>query len=264
MSNVTSVPLAAIAGTRYNRCVTDAIDHPLEAPHRVRFEVMHMRWLNLTFLHWQFDPERVQAILPPDLTVDTFDGAAWVGLVPFQMEVQLPGGIPIPREGQFPETNVRTYVRGPDGTPGVWFCSLEAGRLSATAVARATYGLPYYWADMTAENTGPDWRYRSKRTWPGPKGARCDVDVTAGAAIDEHSELDRFLTARWGLFSTFLGRTLYAPITHESWPLHHGELTYLDDGLMSAAGFPIPDAEPLVHWTPGVGVRIGRPRIVRG
>jgi uncharacterized protein YqjF (DUF2071 family) len=243
--------------------VTDALDHPLEPPHEVRFEVMHMRWLNLTFLHWQFDPEEVQAILPDDLTVDTFEGAAWVGLVPFEMEVQLPGGIPIPREGKFPETNVRTYVRGPDGTPGVWFCSLEAGRLSATAIARVTYGLPYYWAEMTAENDGPTWTYRSKRKWPGPKDARCDVDVIAGSAIDEHSSLERFLTARWGLYSTFLGHTLYAPITHEAWSLHEAELTYLDDGLMDAAGFAIPDADPLVHWTPGVGVRAGRPRRVR-
>lgn len=222
-----------------------------------------MRWLNLTFLHWRFDPEQVQAILPHDLTVDTFDGSAWVGLVPFEMEVQLPGGIPIPREGRFPETNVRTYVRGPDGTPGVWFCSLEAGRLSATAMARLTYGLPYYWADMTAENDGSHWSYRSKRKWPGPNGARCVVDATAGAAIDEHSPLERFLTARWGLYSTWRGRTLYAPITHEPWPLHRAVITHLDDELMVAAGFTIPADEAVAHWTPGVSVRIGRPRIVR-
>ncbi|MFT4597563.1 MAG: hypothetical protein ACI9TF_001812 [Paracrocinitomix sp.] len=243
--------------------MADALDYPIDPPHEVRFAVMHMRWLNLTFLHWQFDPEQVQAILPDNLTVDTFDGVAWVGLVPFEMEVQLPGGVPIPREGQFPETNVRTYVRGPDGTPGVWFCSLEAGRLSATAVARATYGLPYYWAEMTAENDGSAWAYRSKRKWPGPKGVHSDVDVIAGKAIVEHSSLERFLTARWGLYSTFLGHTLYAPITHETWSLHEAELTYLDDGLMDAAGFAVPHADPLVHWTPGVGVRVGRPRRVR-
>ena len=243
--------------------MTAGADHPLNPPHEVRFEVMHMRWLNLTFLHWRFDPHIVQSMLPADLTVDTFDGSAWVGLVPFQMEVQLPGGIPIPREGKFPETNVRTYVRGPDGTPGVWFSSLEAGRLSATAVARTTYGLPYFWSDMTAALVGSQWQYRSARRWPGPKGAHCIVDATPGATIDEHSPFDRFLTARWGLFSTFLGRTMYAPITHEPWPLQLASIDELDDGLMAAAGFTIPDEAPIVHWTPGVSVRIGRPRRVR-
>lgn len=243
-------------------------DYPLTAPHKVRFEVMRMRWLNLTFIHWPFPVEQVQAVLPADLTVDTFDGAAWVGLVPFQMEVQLPGGIPIPREGFFPETNVRTYVRGPDGTPGVWFSSLEAGRLSATSVARATYGLPYFWARMTAAAVpaGPEgvhWKYRSRRKWPGPKGVECNVDAIPGAPIEAHSEFDRFLTARWGLFSTFWGRTVYAPVTHEAWPLQSATVSYLDDGLMAAAGFDIPDHEPVVHWTSGVTVRIGLPRRVR-
>ena len=239
-------------------------DYPMAAPHPVRFEVMHMRWLNLAFLHWRFEPEVVQAHLPDDLTVDTFDGSAWVGLVPFQMEVQLPGGIPIPREGRFPETNVRTYVRGPDGTPGVWFSSLEAGRLSATAVARATYGLPYFWAAMTAKGDGAEsgalWNYRSKRKWPGPRGAQCNVDIEVGDTVPEHSDLERFLTARWGLYSTFLGKTLYAPVHHEPWPLLTATAHRLDEGLMAAAGFTVPDEEPLVHWTPGVNVRIGRPR----
>jgi len=239
------------------------LEHPLEPPHEVRFEVMHMNWLNLTFLHWPFPAEEVQRHLPEGLAVDTFDGQAWVGLVPFQMEVQLPGGIPIPREGSFPETNVRTYVRGPDGTPGVWFSSLEAGRLSASTVARVTYGLPYFWADMTAEQRDGTWSYRSQRTWPGPKGAHCNVDAVPESLIETHSDFDRFLTARWGLFSTFFGRTLYAPISHEPWPLHDAQVTALDDGLMDAAGFVIPDVDPVVHWTPGVSVRIGRPQLVK-
>lgn len=247
----------------YNVDMDDAADHPLEAPHDVRLEVMRMRWTNLTFLHWQFDPAHVQAVLPDDLTVETFDGAAWVGLVPFEMQVMLPGGIPIPREGRFPETNVRTYVRGPDGTPGVWFSSLEAGRLSATVVARATYGLPYFWAEMTAAEQGGRWSYRSRRKWPGPRGAHCNVDVVPGEPIAEPSPLERFLSARWGLYSTFLGRTLYAPVTHEPWPLQRARLEHLDDGLMAAAGFAIPPGEPLVHWTPGVTIRVGRPRRVR-
>lgn len=240
-----------------------ALDHPQICPHQVRFEVMHMQWLNLTFLHWSFDPAEVQAILPDNLTVDTWEGQAWVGLVPFEMEVELPGGVPIPREGQFPETNVRTYVRGPDGTPGVWFSSLEAGRLSATTTARLTYGLPYCWADMSVTNAGPVWAYRSKRRWPGPRGARHESAITVGDPVAEQTPFERFLTARWGLYSTFGKRTLYAPIWHAEWKLHRADVLHLDDELMGAAGFAIGGREPVVHWTPGVQVRVGRPRVVR-
>lgn len=239
--------------------------HPQHCPHNIRFEVMRMWWRNLTFIHWPYDPDVVQRLLPEGLTADTHDGKVWVGLIPFEMQVMLPGGIPIPREGRFPETNVRTYVRGPDGTPGVWFHSLEAGRLSATAIARATYGLPYYWAEMSTTAAGPVWTYRSSRRWPGPKGAHTEIAVRVGAAIgdDEQSSLEHYLTARWGLFSTFANRVVHAPVSHGVWPLRRAELLHLDDDLVAAAGLPQPVGEPVVHWTEGTEVRIGRPQLVR-
>ena len=221
-----------------------------------------MWWRNLAFIHYPLEPVEVQAVLPPGLEVETWDGAAWVGLVPFEMEVQLPGGIPIPREGRFPETNVRTYVLGPDGTPGVWFCSLEAGRLSATAIARASYG--YFWADMSVTSAGPIRTYRSRRRWPGPRGAANETALMVGEsiALDAQSDFERYLTARWGLFSTMRDRLVYAPVQHGTWALHHAMLLHLDDELISAAELPRPDADPVVHWSAGTQVRIGRPRLV--
>ncbi|MGI9605525.1 MAG: YqjF family protein [Acidimicrobiales bacterium] len=232
------------------------------SPHDVRREVLRMWWRNLSFIHYEYEPADVQRLLPAGLMVDTYEGAAWVGLVPFEMEVLLPRGIPIPRQGSFPETNVRTYVHGPDGTPGVWFHSLEAGRLPATAVARATYGLPYYWAEMDATGAGPVWTYRSTRRWPGPRGACHASAVHVGESIEleEQSDLEVFLTARWGLYSTFRDRLLYAPVDHDPWPLRRATLMHLDDELISAAGLPRPEGSPLIHWSEGVEVRIGRPR----
>lgn len=236
-------------------------EYPPTPSELVGREVMRMWWLDLSFIHWRWDPEVVQSLLPPGLTVDTFDGEAWVGLVPFLMKVGLPGGMAIPQQGTFPETNVRTYVRGPDGTPGVWFCSLEAGRLAASATARVTYGLPYFWADMRLANAGPIWTYESTRRWPGagPKHASA-VRCGAPIALADQSRLERFLTARWGLYSVWRGRLLYAPVDHPAWDLHHGELLSLDDDLVGAAGLGEPSGDPVVHWTPGVEVRIGRPR----
>ena len=252
-------------------------------PHeRVRFEVMRMWWRDLLFIHYPYAPDDVQPLLPDDLTVDTWPDAegverAWVGLVPFEMVVGSPGGVKLPIVGTFPETNVRTYVRGPDGTPGVWFCSLEAGGLAASLTARAFYGLPYYWADMSidAGSREPEgiWRYDSVRRWPRrrtPEGAlpRHHSSVRIGEAIpdDQVSEFERFLTSRWGLYSRFPGMdssraiTLYAPVDHGRWPLHRAELLTVDDELLDAAGLPETFERPIVHWSPGTEVRIGRPR----
>ena len=182
------------------------------------------------------------------------------------MRVGFPGGRPMPNwAGVFCETNVRTYVTGPDGTPGFYFLSLEAGRLPATATARLTYGLPYYWADMGMAGAGSIWTYQSARRWPGPKGASHASSVRAGEAIalDDVSSFEHYLTSRWGLFSTLGNRLLYAPVDHGRWPLQRAEVLELDDQLMEAAGLPAPTGAPIVHWTTGTEVRIGRPRFAR-
>ncbi len=232
---------------------------------RVERDVMRMWWEQLTFMHWPYEPAEVQALLPPGLTAEPWeDGKVWVGLVPFLMRVGLPGGRPMPRwAGVFCETNVRTYVLGPDGTPGVYFLSLEAGRLPATATARLTYGLPYFWADMQMANAGSIWTYQSTRRWPGPRGASHASSVRVGDPIPlpEVSPFEHYLTSRWGLYSTLRSRLLYAPVDHGRWPLRHADVLELDDQLITAAGLPAPRGSPVAHWTEGIEVRIGRPRM---
>ena len=102
---------------------------PSICPEAVTEPWYHQRWDSLTFLHWEVEPSAIQRLLPKPLVVDTLDGAAWVGLVPFEMqnvEVRVPAlpGPPrtvgVPGSQRFPETNVRTYVIGPAGQRGVW------------------------------------------------------------------------------------------------------------------------------------------------
>ncbi|MDX6227501.1 MAG: uncharacterized protein QOI76_891, partial [Frankiales bacterium] len=52
--------------------------------------VMRQEWRRLTFLHWPYEPAVVQRLLPPGLTVETYDGTAWVALVPFEMVAKAP------------------------------------------------------------------------------------------------------------------------------------------------------------------------------
>ena len=219
-------------------------------------------WDTLTFLHWRFDAEVVQERLPSGLTVETFDGSAWVGLVPFFLRVGPPRGPSLPWMSRFPETNVRTYVRGADGSRGVWFFSLDAARLGAVVVARATYRLPYFWSQMAVECAGARITYRCRRRWPEPSGATSVAVVEIGErfAADELAELDHFLTARWSLFAVSRRGLRRAAAFHEPWPLHRARVVRLDDGLVAAAGLPPPSGEPLVHYSPTVAVRLGAPR----
>ena len=222
---------------------------------------MRQRWERLTFLHWAFEAAQVQRLLPEGLQVDTFGGAAWVGLVPFYMHVFTATGHRAPWASDFCETNVRTYVRDRDGQTGIWFFSLDAARLGAVAVARSSYRLPYFWSAMRLAERPGKIAYSCRRRWPGPRGAASRIQIVIGDPYraGELTERDHFLTARWLLFSVAGRRQRFARACHQPWPLLHAEALAVDDQLVAATGLPSPQGEPLVHYSPGVDVRIGRP-----
>ncbi len=230
-------------------------------PFAVQRPVMRQQWERLTFLHWAFDPAAVQRLLPPGLAADTFGGAAWVGLVPFFMRVRTGGGHGAPWVSNFCETNVRTYVRDAEGRPGIWFFSLDAARLGAVAVARATYRLPYHWSAMRLTERDGQTGYACRRLLPGSGHVTSRVRVSPGEAYRaaELTARDHFLTARWILFSSSGGWYRLARAWHQPWPLHRVTVQVADDGLVAAAGLPRPAGEPVAHYSPGVDVRIGRP-----
>jgi hypothetical protein len=238
---------------------------PGSCPFTVDRPVMRQRWERLTFMHWSYDPAVVQRLLPSHLRADTFDGAAWVGLVPFAMRVATAGGRRAPWVSNFCETNVRTYVRDSHGRQGIWFFSLDAARLGAVAVARTTFGLPYFWSRMRIAERGDQIAYGCQRVWPGPRPAASRVRIERGErySADRLDERDHFLTARWMLFGVLRSRHLFARACHQPWPLYRARVIRCEDGLLTAAGLPVPQGEPLAHYSPGVDVAIGGPQMLR-
>lgn len=225
---------------------------------------MTQRWEDVSFLHWDVDPSTVQGVLPPPLEVHRFEGRAWIGLVPFQMRNIAPAGLsPIPYLGTFPETNVRTYVIGPDGEPGVWFSSLESSRLLPVAIARAGYALPYFYGAMGIRRSKRTIQYNTLRRWPGPRGVGGQIDIHYGERILRPDTLERFLTSRWRLFTVRNGNVYSAEIRHHPWPLHRASATALDTSLVTAAGYPQPSRAPHVLYSPGVDVEAWAPRRVK-
>ncbi|TDB73146.1 YqjF family protein [Micromonospora sp. KC723] len=233
---------------------------------QVSTAVLVQRWRTMTFLHWRYPAQVVQRLLPANLTVHTFDGAAWVGLLPFLMEDVRPPRLPaVPWLSRFPETNVRTYVHGPDGAVGLYFFSLDAGRLPAVVAARASLRLPYFWSDLAVEVDGDTVRYRGRRRTPGPDGAGYDLRVRFGQAYRdaELTAFDHFLTARYRLYSQVAGRLVAVDVAHPPWPLRRGNLVDLRQDVVQAAGLPAPAQPPALHASDGVDVRVGFPHLVR-
>ena len=136
---------------------------------------MQMNWLDLCFLHWPVRVADLRPFIPSALEVDSYDGWAWLALVPFTMTGVKPVGFPdIPGVSAFPEFNVRTYVRV-RAVGGVWFFSLDAGHPLAVRVARALFHLPYF--DATFERSWQrGWcHYSMRRTHRGCPGVHSKV-----------------------------------------------------------------------------------------
>lgn len=222
------------------------------------------RWNDLAFVHWPYAPEAVQSLLPDGVRVDTFDDTAYVSLVPFEMAQATPRFVPpLPWLSGFAETNVRTYVVDSAGNRAVWFFSLEASRLPIVAFARWMLGFPYVWSRMQIHRDGSRRRYETRRRrWPSRPASTTDVTIDIGDEIDEPSELDVFLTARWGTVVAWpmrRGRLRHHPVDHPEWRIRRARLLDHHDESLAAAGLPDPAGEPIVRWVDGIDAWFGRP-----
>lgn len=243
--------------------MTHPVAEPATAitPRPLRARLLRQRWVDLAMLHWEVPVAAVEPYLPPGVRPDTFDGRTYVGLIPFRMlDCALGAGPSVPFFGSFLETNVRLYSVDERGRRGIVFRSLDADRLAVVLGARAALGLPYVWSRLGFRrlDRGPDAavEYVTRRRSGGPSSR---LVLRPGVRIERPTELDVWLTGRWGLHNRFAGATRYLTNEHERWPLHRAEVLSLDDGLVAAAGFPDvagrrPDS---VLWSPGVRAAFG-------
>jgi uncharacterized protein YqjF (DUF2071 family) len=221
--------------------------------------IMNQDWRDLTFLHWAVDPGEVAGRMPPGVRPDTLDGVTYVGLIPFRMvDAGVGRGPGVPWLGTFLETNVRLYSVDATGRRGIVFLSLDADRLAVVAGARATFGLPYRWARMRHRSAGGVHTYDARLR--GRRRATSHVAVRVGAPR-ETTELDHFVSDRWGLHTRWWGRTLYVPNRHEAWPIHDAAVVALEDGLMTSVGLGHLARRPPDHvaFSPGVHTDFGLP-----
>lgn len=224
--------------------------------------VMYQRWRELLFLHWPIDPARIARDLPPGLQVDTFDGQAWVGVVPFRMEGVRPRFLP-PLKGlsSFPELNLRTYVYDADGRPGVWFYSLDTPKRLPNWIARTFFHLNYRLARMQVEMEAAGIRYQSELR----KGAAWDppqkfVWSRRGERFcAEPGSLEFFLVERYRLFAYYAKKKqiLIGRVHHAPYPLQQVDLSEASTRLFSLSGLDEPATGPAsVLASPGVEVEI--------
>lgn len=218
-------------------------------------------WHFLSFLHWRIPVASLRPLIPAALEIDTFEGDAFIGVVPFTMTGVRPLWAPPVRGiSNFHETNVRTYVHHQGSEPGVWFFSLEAASRIAVAIARGFWHLPYHHARMSLDKSEDGTvRYRSERRSPPPLPAVCNVTCrpVSPPTAATPGTLEHFLAERYILYADAgHGALRRGYVHHTPYPLQRAEVSEWEESLLAAAGLERPAGEPFAHYASGVDVEI--------
>ena len=224
-----------------------------------------MRWHDLLFMHWPVPEKWLRSLLPPALELDTFDGSAWLGVVPFRMSGVRPRFAPgIPLLSNFPEINLRTYVSY-GGKPGVWFFSLDAHNPVAVRLARATFNLPYFDAKMFCREDDGWIHYESRRTHKDAPAAQFAGRYRpTGEVFDSRpGSLEGFLTERYCLYSADgTGNVRRGDIHHVMWPLQSAEAEVETLEMTAQIGVELPATKPALHFSRRLDVVAWTPEYV--
>jgi len=258
-----------------------SIDDRLSIRRRPRgLPLMYQNWGKLLFMHWPIDPEIIRPLIPSQLSIDSFAGQAWIGVVPFTMwGIRASFLPPIPGTSAFHELNVRTYVHY-DGVPGVWFFSLDAANSLAVWGARTFYSLPYFNARMTLNQRGNTIDYSSMRTdartyaqffaeerfsanfdslqFQNLPPAKLEASWEIGEPLPKAApdSIEFFLTERYCLYS-YHRRGLYrSRIFHEPWPLRAASVDSCQSTMIESLGIAQPKGAPLLHYAESIAVDV--------
>ena len=219
---------------------------------------MRHNWGKLLFIHWPIPVEALRPLIPESLTIDTYNGTAWIGITPFTLwGVRLSFTPPVPYLSEFHELNVRTYVHM-DGVPGVWFFSLNANSAAAVWGARTFYHLPYFNADISLEQEQETIFYNLSREDEARAAGEFHATWKIGEPLPEAApgSLEFFLVERYCLYSFNDGNTYRSRIYHRPWPLQAAELVSFSSTMIEADGIPTPADEPLIHYAEALEVDV--------
>lgn len=213
--------------------------------------LLAMSWRDLLFAHWSMSPDALRRSLPAGLPLDTWEGRAFLGVVPFCVRGARPRLLPpLPGLSSFLELNVRTYVTI-DGKPGVYFFSLDASSPIAVRMARHLMHLQYRDARMHARDDGGWIEYQSART---DRKARGDARLQAryrpigGVQLAPAGSLTAWLTERYCMYMVDKEDRVYrGEIHHAPWPLQPAEAAFSVNTMAAPLGHVL-CGPPLLHF----------------
>ncbi|MAO37511.1 MAG: hypothetical protein CMP12_16700 [Zunongwangia sp.] len=206
----------------------------------------YQEWNNALFLHYQVDLNELEKFVPKELEIDLFDGKPWISVVAFTMEKIRPKNLPcFPPISNFDEINIRTYVKSNNKT-GVYFLSIEGGKMLSCKIARGISELPYRFSKIKRANQ----KYQSENSYFNDK---LDIQFTIGNKITKKTKLINWLTERYALFQDTDKSINEFEIHHLEWPINEINLSKLELNYPRFKKL-ISEQPSKIHYSKGVKV----------
>lgn len=180
------------------------------------------QWRDLIIASYGVEPGLLERRLPDGLELDLFEGQAVCSLVGFMFLDTRVLGVAWPGYRDFPEINLRFYVREKDGDRrGVVFVrELVRSRIVAQ-IARRLYNEPYVRAQIDSnivQSEARSVRYGFRSN--GGRGMMRVESATEHAIPGADSSEHWFKEHQWGYGSTRRGQTLRYEVQHPHWACH--------------------------------------------
>lgn len=216
-----------------------------------------MTWRDGLFVHWPVDPDELRPHVPEQLTLETWNGSAWLSVLPFVLTGVGLRGTPAAIRTAFPELDVRTSVSY-RGDSGLFFFSIDVGNpLLATLAGRTR--LPVHYARMRVSASEDDIAFSSRREPVHPATVPGEIDDETGWFAATYRPDGDVFRPEPGTFEYWASerRRFYAPtaegglmaeVAHERWPLQRADVTIHENTMFEANDLPTPTGRPRVYY----------------
>ncbi|WP_165769032.1 YqjF family protein [Virgibacillus profundi] len=209
--------------------------------------IMMQKWDHLLFMHWPVSPEIMEARLPPGLKLDTYDGDAWITIIPFKVSAMRLRKMPqLPYLGSFLELNVRTYVKH-NGISGIYFFSLDASKLHVVIGARMAT-LPYFYARMEMKKEDSSFYFSSTRKGNESVAFKGSYQPIGAPFYPEKDSLNHWLMERYFLYTYRSGSLFRGDIHHRRWEIQEAKAKLETQAMTPFLPENVLDTKPILHY----------------
>lgn len=175
-------------------------------------------WRNIVMLNYAIAPELLAPHVPRGTELDLFEGQALVSIVAFHFTRTRVLGVPVPGHQNFPEVNLRFYVRrtvGGEVRRGAVFIGELVPKRAVAWVARTFYQEPYsvgkIASNVSREQIEYFWRFEREYSW-------LFVNPMSSFEVAQTGSIEQFITEHyWGYTRQKDGGTKEYAVQHPAW-----------------------------------------------